>query len=48
MSGRWVPMRMVIQPIDKPDEKTELLYESLTFDAKLKDNLFSVQSLRRR
>ena len=48
ISGRWVPMRMVIQPIDKPDEKTELLYESLTFDATLKDNLFSVQSLRRR
>ena len=48
ISGRWVPMRMVIQPTDKPDEKTELLYESLTFDAKFKDNLFSVQSLRRR
>ena len=48
ISGRWVPMRMVIQPTDKPDEKTELIYDSLTFDVKFKDNLFSVQSLRRR
>jgi outer membrane lipoprotein-sorting protein len=48
ISGRWVPMRMVVQPIDDPDEKTELIYENLKFNVKLRDNLFSVQSLRRR
>ena len=48
ISGRWVPMRMLVQPADKPDEMTELVYDSLEFDVKLDANLFSLQSLRRR
>ena len=47
-SGRWVPMRMVIKPVDKPNEMTELVYDSLEFNVKLDSNLFSLQSLRRR
>ena len=48
ISGRWVPMVMEIRPVDEPDEMTEMIYESLEFDIKLPENLFSVQSLRRR
>lgn len=48
ISGRWVPMRMVIKPVDKPGELTELVYDSLEFNVKLDSNLFSLQSLRRR
>ena len=48
ISGRWIPLRMVVQPIDKPNEKTELLYENLEFNIMLPDNLFSITSLRRR
>ena len=48
ISGRWVPMRMVIKPVDKPGEMTELVYDSLEFNVKLDSNLFSLQSLRRR
>jgi len=48
VSGRWIPMRMVIRPVDKPDEMTELVYENLEFDVKLDKDLFSLQSLRRR
>jgi outer membrane lipoprotein-sorting protein len=47
ISGRWIPMKMVILPVDKPDEMTELVYENLTFDIKLDKDLFSISSLRR-
>ncbi|MFC1650725.1 outer membrane lipoprotein-sorting protein [Candidatus Latescibacterota bacterium] len=47
ISGRWIPLRMVIQPIDKPDEMTELIYETLTFDVELEKDMFSISSLRR-
>ncbi|MFC1489985.1 outer membrane lipoprotein-sorting protein [Candidatus Latescibacterota bacterium] len=47
ISGRWIPMKMVIQPTDKPDEITELIYESLEFDIELDKDLFSISSLRR-
>ncbi|MFC1541657.1 outer membrane lipoprotein-sorting protein [Candidatus Latescibacterota bacterium] len=47
ISERWIPMRMVIRPIDKPDEMTELIYETLSFDVELAKDLFSISSLRR-
>ncbi len=48
ISGRWIPLRMSVRPVDEPDEKTELMYENLEFDVTLPKDLFSVQSLRRR
>ena len=48
ISGRWIPKRMRIQPVEEPDEMTELTYEELEFDVTLPENLFSVRSLRRR
>lgn len=48
ISGRWIPLRMSVRPVEEPDEKTELVYESLEFDVTLPKDLFSVQSLRRR
>ena len=47
VSGRWVPLRMVIRPVEEPDEMTELTYEDLTFDIELEGDLFSISSLRR-
>ena len=47
ISGRWVPMKMSVKPVETPDEITELLYDDLKFDIKLKEDLFSVSSLRR-
>jgi len=47
VSGRWIPLRMVVKPVEKPDEMTELIYNKLNFDVKLPENLFSIQSLRR-
>jgi len=47
VSGRWIPLRMVVQPIEEPDEMTVLTYDNLEFDIKLPKGLFSIQSLRR-
>jgi hypothetical protein len=46
--GRPLPARMKILPMDKPDEYTELVYESLEFNIKLDDDFFSLSRLRRR
>ncbi|MBN1294807.1 MAG: outer membrane lipoprotein-sorting protein [Candidatus Latescibacteria bacterium] len=48
IDGRWIPLRMGVQPVDKPNEMTELVYENLKFDIKLPDDFFSLRSLRRR
>jgi hypothetical protein len=47
ISGRAIPLHMVVQPIDKPKERTELTYTKLEFDVKLPDDMFSLRSLRR-
>ena len=47
VSRRWVPMRMKVQPTEKPGEMTELTYENLEFDVKLPKDYFSIRSLRR-
>lgn len=48
ISGRWVPLKMVVKPEDKPGERTELVYRELVFDEKIPPDFFSIRSLRRR
>lgn len=48
LDQRWLPMKMRIQPIDKPDEFTEMLHQSIEFGVKLDSDLFSIKSLRNR
>lgn len=48
IENRWLPQRMKILPIEKPNEFTELLYLEIKFDVKLSDSLFSLKSLRNR
>lgn len=48
MAGAERPAVMRITPSDKPDEFTELVYETLELDVELKDSLFSISSLKRR
>ncbi len=47
VSGRWLPMKMTVQPADKPKEQTVITYSDITFDINLQANFFSVDSLRR-
>jgi len=47
VTGRWIPLRMIVQPQDKPNERTMITYSDLSFDVKLSPDLFTVNSLRR-
>ncbi|MBI5637113.1 MAG: outer membrane lipoprotein-sorting protein [Nitrospinae bacterium] len=47
-SGRTIPAVLKVVPSDKPDEYTEVVHESLEFDIKLPDELFSLASLRKK
>ena len=48
IDGRVIPMRMSLQPEDKPDESTVIVYQDIVFGLTLKDDFFSLQSLRQR
>jgi len=44
---RLVPMKMVLQPIDKPDESTIVEYHDIKFDINIDDRVFSIKRLKR-
>ena len=46
IDGRIMPMLMTLLPKDKPGEKTEMRYESVEFDIKVKKDLFTKRGLR--
>lgn len=46
--GRRLPARMVLEPQDKKDHRTELIYEDIDFDARVPDSTFSLSQLERR
>jgi outer membrane lipoprotein-sorting protein len=48
VEGRWIPMRMRVQPQDKPKEQTVFEYQKLDFNIRLSDDFFSLRSLRKR
>ena len=47
ISGRLLPVRMRMVPSDKPGEYTEIVYEKLEFDKKIRKGFFSLDQLRR-
>jgi outer membrane lipoprotein-sorting protein len=47
LGGRLLPSRMEMMPVDKPGNKTVLLYRSLVFDRDLSDDFFSTQNMQR-
>ena len=46
INGRTVPMRMILQPQDKPGESTVITYRNIEFDVPLEASFFSLQRLR--
>jgi hypothetical protein len=46
LGGREMPARLRMQPLDKPQETTEIVYESLEFDKIRDDSLFTLRSLQ--
>jgi hypothetical protein len=47
ISGKKIPMRMTIIPVDAPEEKTVVEYLELELDVPVDENLFTRQGLRR-
>lgn len=47
VSGRRLPTRMIVQPADAPNERTEVRYDELRLDAPVDDDLFTRRGLRR-
>lgn len=45
-SGRLVPMKMVIIPVDEPGESTTIVYDELEFDLDFRPEDFSLRALR--
>lgn len=48
IGNRIVPMRMSLQPEDKPEESTVILYKEIEFGVPLEASFFSLQNLKRR
>ncbi len=47
VSGKRLPMRLVLQPERRPEERTELHYQRLDFDVRVDADLFTHRGLRR-
>ncbi len=47
IGDRLMPKVMTLVPMDKPDEKTEMRYEEIKFNHKIKSDLFTKKGLRR-
>jgi hypothetical protein len=48
ISGRPLPLRMTVRPLDKPAERTVMHYHNIEFDVLLAPNFFSLRTLKAR
>jgi hypothetical protein len=48
VSNHVLPMRMTVQPHDKPEEKTVLQYVDIRFDIPIEESFFSLSNLKSR
>jgi outer membrane lipoprotein-sorting protein len=46
MGGRTIPTRVEMVPMDKKNQRTEILYKSLVFDKPIDDEFFTLQQLK--
>lgn len=47
IDGRKIPLTMEVLPLEKPNESTIIHYDSITFDVSIKDDFFSIQTLKK-
>jgi outer membrane lipoprotein-sorting protein len=47
MGGRVIPTVLEITPVNKPEHRTIIKYESIIFDSPIKDSFFSEQNMKR-
>jgi len=48
LGGRFVPTVMEMQPADKPEERTKVVYDELEFNIDIEPSFFSLQMLKSR
>ncbi|WP_432823691.1 outer membrane lipoprotein-sorting protein [Trichloromonas sp.] len=48
VSGRALPLRMTVRPLDKPAERTVMHYREIEFDISLAPDFFSLRTLKAR
>ncbi|WP_225911523.1 outer membrane lipoprotein-sorting protein [Desulfuromonas versatilis] len=48
VQGRAIPLRMVVQPLDKPAERTVMQYRDIEFDIAIGQEFFSLRNLKKR
>jgi outer membrane lipoprotein-sorting protein len=46
MSGRLIPTRLVMRPLDQADQQTTLTYENIVFDAPVSEDMFALSKLK--
>jgi outer membrane lipoprotein-sorting protein len=46
VSGRLIPTRLVMRPLDQAGEQTTITYEDLVFDAPISEDMFSLKNLK--
>jgi outer membrane lipoprotein-sorting protein len=46
LGGKLLPSIMEMIPVDKPGQKTVLIYNSLKFDIPIEDNFFTIQNIK--
>ena len=46
MGGRLIPTRVEMIPMDKKNQKTEIIYSNLVFDKPIDENFFTLQQMR--
>lgn len=48
IDNRYIPLKMTIQPLEKPDEITIMEYDHLEFNVDLDESFFSLRNLKQR
>jgi len=48
IDGRRLPLRVIVQPLDKPQEKTTMQYQDIDFGADPDRDFFSLRNLQKR
>jgi len=47
MSGRLIPSRLVMRPLDKAGEQTSIVYKKILFDVAISEEMFAQKNLKR-
>ena len=47
MDGRYIPSKLMVQPVDDPENNTIIEYLEIDFDAEIDESMFTIQQMKR-